>query len=74
VKNAIILKGKPFDWEAAKSSMENAVSEDGTPNFLAAMGADPGVMKCPNCGIFLWREGEFVECPDCGEQFSTMRN
>jgi len=74
MKSAIILEGKPFDWEAAKSAMENAVGEDGEPNWRAAMAADPGLMKCPNCGVYLWREGEFVECPDCHHQFSTMRN
>jgi len=74
MKSPIILKGKAFDWEAAAPKASNAVDDKGEVNWRNAMAADPGVMKCPNCGIFLWREGELVECPDCGEQFSTMRN
>jgi len=74
MKNAIILRGKPFDWEAAKPAAQNVVDEEGEVNWRNAMNADPGVMKCPNCDVLLWREGEFVECPDCHHQFSTGRN
>ena len=51
--------------------MLNVVDEDGNVNWRAAFSADPGVIECPGCGIFLWREGTKVECPDCGEVFFT---
>lgn len=65
MKSPIILTGKPFDWKQGGENMLRAVNNDGTVNWAAAFGADPGVMKCPNCGVYLWREGEDVQCPDC---------
>ena len=68
MKRPIILQGEPFDWAAGATAMSNAVNEgtEGTQvNWRAAFSADPGVVKCFDCGVFLWREGEKIECPDC---------
>lgn len=64
----IILEGKGFDWEAGNRAQEKVAeaAEEGEVNWGAAMLADPGVMKCPGCGVYLDREGKKVECPDCG--------
>jgi ssDNA-binding Zn-finger/Zn-ribbon topoisomerase 1 len=70
MKRAIILKGKPFDWEEGKKNLLNVVREDGSINWRAASKADPGVMHCPICQLYLWREGEKVKCPDCHSIFN----
>lgn len=62
MKSPIILEGQPFVWPKPVE----VVNEDGDVNWQAAAFADPGVMSCPHCNIFLWREGTFVECPTCG--------
>lgn len=69
MQRPIILDGKPFDWKEGEKNMLNAVDEAGEVNWLAAMSADPGVMQCPSCLGWLWREGSKVQCPDCGEIF-----
>lgn len=71
MKSPIILQGQPFDWEAAGKAMLNAVDETGQVNWTAALLADPGVMRCPDCDLWLWREGDEVECPDCHVVFDV---
>lgn len=67
-----IIKGKPFDWRRASEAMDNVVSPSGEICWGAAMAADPGVTKCPNCKAFYWREGETVECLNCGTQWNIQ--
>lgn len=73
MKNPIILSGKPFDWEFGDKMQEKVAeaAEQGEVNWGAAFFADPGVMKCPGCGVHLWREGERVRCPDCGHEWEV---
>lgn len=71
MKRPIILEGKPFDWDAGAESLKNAVSGDGEANWGAAAFADPGVMKCPGCQEYLWREGERVRCPHCSHEWEV---
>lgn len=71
VKHPIILEGQGFDWERGAKMQERVVTEEGRVNWAAAMFADPGVMKCPNCGCYLWNEGKKVRCPDCGHEWYT---
>ena len=68
MKSPIILEGKGFDWDAGIGAMDRIAddAEQGETNLGAAMLADPGCMKCPNCDVSLWKEGKKVECPDCG--------
>lgn len=69
MKRPIILEGEPFDWNAGAEAAGRIVNERGYINWKAAMAADPGVMRCPGCALWLWREGERVGCPECGEEF-----
>ena len=69
MRSAKIIKGKPFDWERGKKALENIEHSDGSINFCAAFCADPGCCRCPNCGVYYWKEGEILECLDCGIQF-----
>ena len=71
MKSPIILEGEPFDWEYASVAASHVVDEDGHVNWRAAMAADPGVMRCPGCEEWLWKEGRQVRCPDCGEEFDV---
>ena len=71
MKSPIILDGPAFDWEEGKRCSDQVVDEDGEVNWYAAMGADPGVMACPGCGLYLWQEGDRVRCPDCGHEWVT---
>jgi Zn finger protein HypA/HybF involved in hydrogenase expression len=69
MQSPIILEGNPFNWDEGKKSMMNAVDKHGEINWLAAFNADPGVIKCPKCQEWLWREGKKVQCPECQEVF-----
>lgn len=71
MKHPIILRGRPFDWEEGARYASQVQNDDGTINWRAAFSADPGVHQCPACGLFMWREGEVVMCPDCGRCSST---
>jgi hypothetical protein len=82
MKSPIILEGRPFDWEFGNEASKHILNEDealtaevheeeAPINWGAAMCADPGVMKCPGCGAFLWNEGDRVRCPDCGHEWRT---
>ena len=73
MKEPIIHDGKPFDWKAGAEAMQHAVTPEGEPNWGALMAADPGVMKCPGCGVHLWQEGRIVECPECGEAWNQAK-
>jgi hypothetical protein len=44
---------------------------DGSVNWRAAFGADPGVMSCPACGELYWHWGVVAKCADCGFVFPT---
>ena len=72
MQRPIILEGEPFDWLEGQKNLIGAVDENGEVNWLAAMSADPGCMKCPKCQEWLWREGIKVECPECGMVFSPV--
>lgn len=70
MKSPIILEGRAFPW--SKPNPHGAVvDESGNVNWAAAAFADPGVMKCPGCGCYLWNEGLRVRCPDCAAEFDT---
>jgi len=70
VKSPIIIKGSSFPW--SEPNPHGAVIDDaGEVNWAAAAFADPGCMKCPGCGEYLWQEGEFVRCPHCSHEFET---
>lgn len=66
-----IISGNTFDWEKGKEFSDNVVNEDGNVNWYAAMGADPGCTKCPECGEFYWNMAKLVECLDCGTVWDT---
>ena len=69
MKSPIILEGEPFDWEAGATAADKVMNGQ-VINWGAAMAADPGIMACPGCGVFLWREGVRVKCPDCGQEWN----
>lgn len=71
MKHPIIIEGNAFDFEAASEAASQAVDNDGNVCWGAAMFADPGVMTCPSCGLYLWNEGDVVRCPDCGHEWET---
>lgn len=56
-------------YENCFGSLDNAVYEDGEPNWGVLFRADPGVKKCPGCSKFFWNEAAVLECPDCKIQF-----
>lgn len=63
MKEPIILEGEPFDWEEGhRLHMQYG-------GMRGAMCADPGVMSCPACHEFLWKEGIRVRCPHCSHDF-----
>ncbi len=69
MKSPIILEGEPFDWEAGNEAA-GRVMDGGMVNWHAAMSADPGVMTCPGCLVYLWREGVRVRCPECSHEWN----
>jgi len=71
MKHPIILKGPPADWDAHAAAQERVVDPGGEVNWWSAHAADPGCIKCPGCGVFLWAEGFEVRCPDCGHEWET---
>lgn len=70
MKSPIILEGEPFPWDEP-NLIGPVVGADGGVNWMAAAWADPGVMRCPQCLVFLWNEGIRVRCPECGAEFNT---
>jgi hypothetical protein len=71
VKSPIIIEGPPADWKAHEKASSHVVDDEGNVNWGSAMCADPGVKKCPGCGLFMWNEGWLVQCPDCEHVFET---
>ena len=67
---AVVLEGPRFDWEAGARAAENVVGDDGEINYWAAASADPGVMACPSCGVYHWREGTRVRCANCAHEWT----
>ncbi len=67
----VILEGEHFDWEDGAAHAANAVGDDGEVNWRSASYADPGVVACPECGVFHWREGTRVRCAmdDCKHEW-----
>lgn len=70
MKSPIILEGSAFPWNEPNPHGDT-IGADGEVNWAAAFFADPGCIKCPGCGEFLWNEGFRVRCPDCGAEFDT---
>jgi uncharacterized Zn finger protein (UPF0148 family) len=71
MRDPIIIEGPPFDWKRGGEMASRVQNDDGSTNWWAAMGADPGCMTCSACGLSLWKEGYRVKCPDCGHEFDT---
>lgn len=44
---------------------------DGSPNWRAAFGADPGVCSCPACHQMYWAWGTKQRCVTCGFEYPT---
>lgn len=74
MKHPIIIEGSPFDWERGKRAMDAVISKSGDVNWGAAMAADPGVTKCPKCGVYFWKEAKLVKCTECGFSWNTENN
>lgn len=70
MKAPIILEGEAFPWDKPNPAGK-VVDDDGEVNWRAASFADPGVMKCPKCAEYLWREGVRVRCPTCNNEFEV---
>lgn len=70
MKTPIIIEGCAFPWKEPNPHGE-VVDADGEVNWAAAAFADPGVMTCPACGVYLWNEGLRVRCPDCAHEWDT---
>lgn len=71
MKHAKIISDESFDWEQARRAMENVQREDGSVNWRAAAGADPGATKCPECETYFWAEAELLQCTECGTTWNT---
>jgi hypothetical protein len=66
VKRGIPISGPAFDWEQAEKAQQHVIDETtGEVNWKAAMAADPGVVKCPGCGEYVWAEAPRMRC-SCG--------
>lgn len=72
IKRAFIVRGMPFDWEKGSQAINQVVDPDGNVNWKAACSADPGVIHCPTCETYFWREGVELECSSCGTHFQTL--
>ena len=74
ILNLEILTGRPFDWSEGAAASEHVVGDDGEVNWRAAFAADPGVVSCPVCYVYHWREGEQVACAACGHEWSLLES
>lgn len=73
MKDLIVLEGPAFDWESTQPAWD-ALAESEGQSMGAAMMADPGCAKCPECEEFFWATGEgFVGCPECGAVWDRAR-
>ncbi len=70
MKDPIILEGEPFDWEGGVREADRITGGKGM-TIRAAMHLDPGVMVCPGCFEYFWKEGIRVRCPDCGHEWEV---
>lgn len=46
-------------------------NEDGSPNWRAAFGADPGCCSCPACGAMYWAWGRKQRCKRCQFEYES---
>lgn len=58
-----VLSGYRFDWVAAFDDAQR-LRKAGRP-LEAAEASDPGVVRCPECGELLWRDGLHIACSRC---------
>lgn len=59
-------------WKECKKYIEQCggiANEDGTPNWRAAFGADPGICSCPHCRQKYWAFGNLIKCTCCDFEF-----
>ena len=73
-----VIDPPAFDQEAAWKECRGYVDqcgglshEDGSPNWRAAFGADPGVCSCPACGAMYWAWGRRQRCKACKFEYET---
>lgn len=78
MKNPIVIDPPGFDQGGAWKECVDYVGkcggythEDGSPNWRAAFGADPGCNSCPACGTYYWQWGRRQRCVDCGFEYET---
>lgn len=78
MRDPIVIDPPGFDpragWQECSEYVEKCgglTHEDGSPNWRAAFGADPGCCTCPNCGEYYWCWGKVIECLDCQFRFPT---
>lgn len=78
MRDPIVIDPLGFDprtgWQECREYIDQCgglAHEDGSPNWRAAFGADPGCMSCPNCGEMYWAWGRVAECLDCHFRFPT---
>lgn len=74
----LVIDPPGFDQKAAWQECSDYVEqcgglahEDGSPNWRAAFGADPGVCSCPNCHEYYWCWGRKQRCRKCGFEYPT---
>lgn len=74
----IVIEPPDFDQDAAWKGCQEHVEacgglghEDGSPNYMAAAGADPGGCGCPACGQDYWAWGKRQRCKKCGYEYPT---
>ena len=78
MKDPIVIDPPGFDQKAAWNECREYVAacggldhEDGSVNWRAAFGADPGCCSCPHCGEYFWSWGRAIRCTECGFVFPT---
>lgn len=78
MRDPIVLDPPGFDVAAAWAECKDYVEKcgglahaDGSVNWRAAFGADPGCCSCPKCRETVWKWGRRVKCPECGFEYPT---
>jgi hypothetical protein len=78
MREPIVTDPLGFDIDAAWQECSQFVREeggltrkDGSTNWKAAFGADPGVCSCPCCGAMYWAWGNRQRCRDCDFEYPT---
>ena len=73
----IVIDPPNFDpaaaWAECRAHVDQCgglAHEDGSPNWNAAFGADPGICSCPACGEMYWAWGKVQRCK-CGFEYPT---